>query len=98
MSGLFDNTMNLDKIALAHARLGGIKVIENNNLPRVPKIQISSDFEWCTDEVRAKINQRLLELFGSNETAYMMSIPDFFGKASEKVMVMSAKQIAALKL
>ena len=44
----------------------GMKVYEAP-VKLIPKIQISKDFKWCSDEFREKMDAELARKFGSHE-------------------------------
>lgn len=48
----------------------GMRVVESPLLGLIPKIQISPDFKWCSDEFRAETNRWFLEQFGMHDPIY----------------------------
>jgi hypothetical protein len=45
----------------------GMKVLIHSDPPPQPKLAISEDFPYCTDEGRERFNKRMVELFGYRE-------------------------------
>ena len=52
--------------------LFGMKVMTSALVRPVPVLQLSPDFNACTDTFKAEINQWLLEMFGTQEVMYMI--------------------------
>lgn len=86
-----DDTLTLDKMLLAGARLGlgGIKVQVSPLIKPVAKIQISHDFKYCSDDFRTTFNYWLEDTFGTKEVCYMFN---------RDTILVSPEQAAALKL
>lgn len=53
--------------------LNGVAVYVSPLIRPVAKIKIRADFEWITDEARARIDAELLDMFGTAEQVIMMN-------------------------
>lgn len=84
-----ENTLTADKLMLSTAQYMGMKVVVSPHLVPAPKVQLSPDFKWCSDEFRASENAYLLKMFGTKEVCYMLN---------KGTIVMSPKHVAALKV
>ena len=71
---LSEDTCTMDNVLLAAGRLSayGMKIVESQYVQPVPKIQMASNFEWCSDEFRQDMNNWLLKRFGTKCVAYML--------------------------
>jgi len=47
--------------------LNGYNVLIDNRITKKPKLQVSANFEYISDSYRNKINDELLQMFGSDE-------------------------------
>lgn len=52
--------------------LFGMKIMTSAFIRPVPVLQLSPDFNACTDEFKTEMNQWLLEMFGTKDVAYMI--------------------------
>jgi len=68
-------TLTYDKMLLSVAQFGygGMKVVVSDYLQPVPRIELSTEFKWCSEGFREKQNQWLLKMFGAKDVAYMMN-------------------------
>lgn len=51
----------------------GFRVVVDHNIKPLPKLKISDDFEWVTDEFRRETNAMYLERFGEYEPSYLVN-------------------------
>lgn len=49
----------------------GMEIVVSSLIKPVPKLQLSHDFNACSDEMKHSMNRWLLEKFGTKEVCYM---------------------------
>lgn len=72
-------------------------VVDTSMLPRVPVLQISKDFKYCSDEFRKEWNAWALERFGTVETAVILDTSLALGLRGGLLTVLDHKMMAAIK-
>lgn len=60
----------------------GIQIHESPHITPVPVIKTRPDFEWCSEEFRAKHDAWLLERFGTYDPAYVVNREIFMSPRS----------------
>lgn len=72
--------------------LFGIKVLVNDEGTHAPKIQVSPDFKWITDDARRDMNLWLAQRFGYSCQVLKMKTMD-----GEEVLILCSHAMAKLK-
>lgn len=52
--------------------IGGMRVVESDLIQPVPRLQLSHDFNACSDEMKRHMNSWLLEKFGTYTPGYIL--------------------------
>lgn len=71
------------------AALFDMQIIVSPLIKPVPVLQVSPDFQFCSDEFRRDMNAWLLEIFGEKEVCFLIN--------GGSAVLVSPKQFATLR-